>query len=87
MPDIEKPSAIFGISLTAFLECLQLFGADSTRERSGNGGVGPSGIGIGGVTSSLARGGLTSVFDQQILRISGTCKLLWEGMGHPLIVM
>ncbi|KAF8477016.1 Rad1/Rec1/Rad17 [Kalaharituber pfeilii] len=70
----------FGISLSALLECLQLFGADSARERYAAGA--PAGGSI--VTSSLNR---NLIFDQQTLRINGTCRILYEEKGSPLSII
>ncbi|KAI5811457.1 repair protein Rad1/Rec1/Rad17-domain-containing protein [Peziza echinospora] len=81
--DPDDPNAVppptFTISLTALLECLQLFGADAAaRERH------TSGYSTSGVASTIHRGGAAAVFDQQVLRIAGTCRLVYIGEGHPL---
>jgi cell cycle checkpoint protein len=70
-------SVSFGISLAALLECLQIFGADTYREKwQGNNS------GAGGAANT--RAGVSAVFDQQVLRIGGTCRISYQAPGHPL---
>lgn len=72
----DSDSAVsFGISLSALLECLQIFGADSfSRERWGRGGfastMGPSGIS-----------------ENQPTKPTGTCDFIYQGEGHTLNLM
>ncbi|KAF8534821.1 Rad1/Rec1/Rad17 [Trichophaea hybrida] len=83
LPDEEDHNLVFGISLAVLLECLQIFGAEASRDKwhtSGNGGTGT----IGGTHS---RSGPGAVFDQTVLRIGGTCKFSYIGQGHPLYLM
>ena len=88
-PDEDPDTTVtFNISLSALLECLQLFGADSAHQKSNSnynsfraGSVGAGGERGGG------GGGLGGIFDQNALRITGTCRLVYEAMGGPLCVM
>lgn len=63
----------FGISLSALLECLQIFGADSSRERWGQGGF----------STAMEHG--TS--DNQLAKPTGTCDFIYRGEGHTLDLM
>jgi hypothetical protein len=83
LPDEEDHNLAFGISLAVLLECLQIFGAEASREKWHSGGNGSTGT-IGGTHS---RSGLGAVFDQTVLRIGGTCKFSYVGQGHPLYLM
>jgi len=72
----------FAISLAALLECLQIFGADTYREKwqSNSGGSNFA----GGTSTAMSRSGPGTVFDQQVLRIGGTCCISYHAQGHPL---
>lgn len=63
----------FGISLSALLECLQIFGADSSRERWGQGGFG----------TTMEH----STSDNHLTRPTGTCDFIYRGEGHTLDLM
>ncbi|RPA97532.1 Rad1-domain-containing protein [Choiromyces venosus 120613-1] len=80
-PD-EDPVVQFGISLTALLECLQIFGGPEAggggKWRGGGGGGG--GDGWSGGTAGV------SAFDHGLLRIAGTCRFLYEE-GGPLCLI
>lgn len=87
---------MFSISLSALLECLQLFGADAATGarggRAGSVGLGGSGFGFGfgfgGAGGGGSAGGPGHIFDQQaLLAAGGTCRLVYEGKGRPLCVM
>ncbi|TGZ84951.1 repair protein Rad1/Rec1/Rad17 [Ascodesmis nigricans] len=67
----EEEPILFAVSLTALLECLQIFGAEAGRDKWGSGGGG-----------TMAGG----VFDQQVLRIGGSCKFEYEAVGSPLVI-
>ncbi|KAI5850626.1 DNA repair exonuclease rad1 [Tricharina praecox] len=62
----------FGISFASLLECLQIFGAEREREKWHSAG---------------AAAPHSSAFDQQVLRISGTCRISYRGVGFPLALM
>lgn len=65
----------FGISLSALLECLQIFGADSSsRERWGQGGF----------NGTMEHGGIS---ENQLTKPTGTCDFLYRGEGHTLDLM
>lgn len=63
----------FGISLSALLECLQIFGADSSRERWGQGGF----------NTTMEH----STSDNHLARPTGTCDFIYRGEGHTLDLM
>ncbi|KAI5785943.1 DNA repair exonuclease rad1 [Geopyxis carbonaria] len=69
----KEEDPVFDISLLALLECLQIFGAEPSREKWGGGG-----------TTTLNRSGPGVVFDQRILRITGSCQFSYDAKGHPL---
>ncbi|KAF8458016.1 Rad1/Rec1/Rad17 [Terfezia claveryi] len=87
-PDEDPDTTVtFNISLSALLECLQLFSADSAHQKSNSnynsfyaGSISAGGERGGG-------GGPGGIFDQNALRITGTCKLVYGGMGAPLCVV
>ena len=78
----EDPTVSFGVSLSALLECLQIFGVTETKE-SRWGGSGRD----GSVFSSVRDGGPAAAFDQHFLRVQGTCRLLYPSEGEPLSLM
>ncbi|KAF8416488.1 putative DNA repair protein Rad1 [Tirmania nivea] len=88
-PDEDPDTTVtYNISLSALLECLQLFSADSAHQKSNSnynsfraGSVGAGGERGGG------GGGPGGIFDQNALRITGTCRLVYEGWGMPLCVI
>lgn len=66
----------FGISLSALLECLQIFGAEaSSREKWGQPGF----------SSTIAPKDSTPENEQTKLR--GTCTMIYQGEGYPLKVV
>ncbi|KAA8894162.1 Rad1/Rec1/Rad17 [Sphaerosporella brunnea] len=73
----QEHSVSFGISLAALLECLQIFGADTSREKWHGGG---------GTKEVNTRAG-AGIFDQQVLKVGGTCRISYRGQGHPLSLM
>ena len=80
----EDPVIQFGISLTALLECLQIFGGGDAggggKWRGGGGRAGGGGEGWSGGTAGV------TAFDHTLLRIAGTCRFLYEE-GGPLCLM
>lgn len=73
----------FMISFSALLECLQIFGADSNKEKQ-------FGSGFGAKEVPFARSAVTvssNLFDQNSLRLPGTCRFVYEGEGHPFSIM
>ncbi|KAG0138055.1 Rad1/Rec1/Rad17 [Tuber indicum] len=78
----EDPVVQFGISLTALLECLQIFGGGDAggKWRGGGGRAGGGGDGWSGGTAGV------SAFDHGLLRIAGTCRFLYEE-GGPLCLI
>jgi cell cycle checkpoint protein len=75
----------FAISLAALLECLQIFGADTYREKWQNNSGGSNFA--GGTNAAMSRSGPGTVFDQQVLRIGGTCCISYHARGYPLYLM
>ncbi|KAF3925224.1 hypothetical protein ABW20_dc0104285 [Dactylellina cionopaga] len=77
--EAEDDGVRFQISLSALLECLQIFGADKERQ-FGSGIQGRDGMQFG-------RPAATSLFDQNSLRLPGTCRLVYHGPGYPLSII
>ncbi|KAK6522816.1 ssDNA endodeoxyribonuclease [Arthrobotrys megalospora] len=88
----------FQISLSALLECLQIFGADGSSNSSGGGGNNNnSRRGIGGgisgrenVPFGRQQGpffGNPNLFEQNSLRLPGTCRFVYQGTGFPLSII
>ena len=72
----------FQISLSALLEALQIFGVTDIKDRWSS--RDPS---YGGVSGSIARGGLAAAFDNRILGMTGVCRLSYGGLGEPLCLV
>lgn len=73
--DDTEDTVSFGISLAALLECLQIFGADSSsRERWSQGGF----------INTMEHGGAS---ENQLAKPTGTCDFIYHGEGHTLDLM
>ena len=74
--DDEEDLPIFQISLPALLETLQIFSSLDATERASRD------------ASAFAadNSGLNAAFDNRVLGMPGTCKIIYEGTGHPLNV-
>ncbi|KAF3916067.1 hypothetical protein ABW21_db0207309 [Orbilia brochopaga] len=88
--EAEDDGVRFQISLSALLECLQIFGADANKDKQfGGGGIG-GGSGIGGRDAAampFGRPATTSLFDTNALRLPGTCRFVYQGPGYPLSII
>ena len=76
--DTKRDSSVFQISLAALLETLQIFGSSESKERSFRE---PS-----YTNDTTARSGAGGPFDSRVLGLSGSCRLQYEGLGHPLCI-
>ncbi|KAK6338681.1 ssDNA endodeoxyribonuclease [Orbilia brochopaga] len=85
--EAEDDGVRFQISLSALLECLQIFGADASKDRQ-FGGSGGSGIsGRDAAAMPFGRPATTSLFDANALRLPGTCRFVYQGPGYPLSII
>ncbi|EPS42505.1 hypothetical protein H072_3501 [Dactylellina haptotyla CBS 200.50] len=79
--EAEDDGVRFQISLSALLECLQIFGADSNKDKQFGGGISNrDGMPFG-------RPAATSLFEQNTLRLPGTCRFVYQGPGFPLSII
>ncbi|KAK6344788.1 ssDNA endodeoxyribonuclease [Orbilia javanica] len=93
----EENNVKFQISLSALLECLQIFGADGSNNSGGGGGGNNNRQGgTGGVSGrdNVPFGrqqapflGNPNLFEQNSLRLPGTCRFLYQGTGFPLSII
>lgn len=77
--DDQSTVAAFQISLLALLETLQIFGLDSSKDRSSHEPY------MTGWSSFGSRG--TNALDSRILGVSGVCHLKYGGPGDPFIIV
>ncbi|KAK6496812.1 ssDNA endodeoxyribonuclease [Arthrobotrys musiformis] len=90
----EENNVKFQISLSALLECLQIFGADGSNI-GGSGGINNNrqGGGVSGrdnVPFGRQGGpvfGNPNLFEQNSLRLPGTCRFVYQGTGFPLSII
>ena len=78
--DADVPA--FQISLSSFLETLQIFGITDAKDRWSS-----RDDAYGGVRGSMARGGPAAAFDNRILGIEGTCRLSYPGIGDAFSIV
>lgn len=79
--DESEPDApTFGINLDALLETLQIFGLNDGKDRWS--AREPTYAGVAG-----ARGGFSAAFDNQVLGMSGICKMTYASEGAPLCII
>ncbi|KAF3177764.1 ssDNA endodeoxyribonuclease [Orbilia oligospora] len=96
----EENNVKFQISLSALLECLQIFGADGSNNSGGGGGGGggnnnnrQGGTSISGrenIPFGRQQGpffGNPNLFEQNGLRLPGTCRFVYQGDGFPLSII
>ncbi|EGX48442.1 hypothetical protein AOL_s00080g71 [Orbilia oligospora ATCC 24927] len=95
----EENNVKFQISLSALLECLQIFGADGSNNSGGGGGGGGNNNNRQGGTSISGREnipfgrqqgpffGNPNLFEQNGLRLPGTCRFVYQGDGFPLSII
>ncbi|KAK6340212.1 ssDNA endodeoxyribonuclease [Orbilia blumenaviensis] len=94
----DENNVKFQISLSALLECLQIFGADGGNNNTGGGG-GNNANRPGGTSGISGRDnipfgrqqqpffGNPNLFEQNSLRLPGTCRFVYQGTGFPLSII
>ncbi|KAI4240661.1 MAG: hypothetical protein L6R40_005028 [Gallowayella cf. fulva] len=80
--DEADSTAVFQISLTALLETLQIFGVNEARDRWAC-----RDSAYRGITGAQGRGGGPAAFGNQVLGMTGVCRLKYAAMGEPLCVV
>ncbi|KAL8786331.1 MAG: hypothetical protein Q9213_002828 [Squamulea squamosa] len=78
--DEADDTAVFQISLTALLETLQIFGVNDIKDRWAS--RDPA---YGGITGG--RGGRPAAFGNQVLGMTGVCRLSYAAKGEPLCIV
>ncbi|KAL8764701.1 MAG: hypothetical protein Q9209_007924 [Squamulea sp. 1 TL-2023] len=78
--DEADDTAVFQISLTALLETLQIFGVNEIKDRWAS--RDPAYVGITG-----GRGGRPAAFGNQVLGMTGVCRLCYAAKGEPLCIV
>ncbi|KAK6539303.1 ssDNA endodeoxyribonuclease [Orbilia ellipsospora] len=76
----EDDGVRFQISLSALLECLQIFGADANKDKQFGGGN-RDGMAFGRPAAA------NNLFDQNSLRLPGTCRFVYQEPGYPLSII
>lgn len=79
--DGGSDSSIFQISLPALLETMQIFGSAEMRESSFRESSYSNGF-----DDPVARSHAIGLFDSRVLGIAGSCRLQYQGLGHPLCI-
>ncbi|KAI9840528.1 MAG: ssDNA endodeoxyribonuclease [Thelocarpon superellum] len=81
--DGDSTPLTFQISLPALLETLQIFGADTSKDRWSR-DANPYNS---GVTGNLSRGGALAALDSRVLGMTGVCRLSYGGTGSPFCII